>query len=64
MNHEKRKDKNIPRIKENYLVCPVTVHSSVPVSVFQSLTLLSTEQLAKRFFVGWNATPITSLPKF
>ena len=33
MNHEKRKDKNIPRIKENYLVCPVRVdwHTKLPV---------------------------------
>ena len=39
--------------------CPLTVHSSAPVSAFQSLTLLSEEQLATRFLVGWNATPVT-----
>ena len=40
------------------------VDSSALVSVFQSLMVLSLEQLARTFFVGWNATPFTQLPKF
>ena len=33
--------------------------SHAPVSVFQSWMLLPLEQLARTFFVGWNATPFT-----
>jgi len=42
---------------------PTTVRSSVPVSEFHSL-MLSEEQLARIFFVGWNATAFTPLPEF
>ena len=43
---------------------PLNVDSSAPVSIFQSLMVLSLEQLARTFVVGWNATPFTILPKF
>ena len=52
MNHEKRKDKNIPRIKENYLVCPVIVDIRPPSSKFHSLMLLSSEQEATTLSSG------------
>jgi hypothetical protein len=43
---------------------PFNVESTAPVYIFQSLMVLSAEQLARTFFVGWNATPFTMLPKF
>ena len=45
MNHEKRKDKNIPRIKENYLVCPVRVDKHDPEVMSHVLMVLSLEPL-------------------
>jgi hypothetical protein len=41
--------------------CPLIVDSSAPVSKFQSLILLSREQLARVLSLGWNTTPITEL---
>ena len=41
MNHEKRKDKNIPRIKENYLVCPVRVDKHDPEVMSHVLMVVS-----------------------
>ena len=38
--------------------------ADLDVFIFQSLMLVSFEELARMFFVGWNATPVISLPKF
>jgi len=43
---------------------PVNAERTLDVLIFQSLMLVSFEELARMFFVGWNATPVISLPKF
>ena len=43
---------------------PVRVDKHDPEVMSHVLMVVSAEQLARRFFVGWNATPSTYLPKF
>ena len=63
MNHEKRKDKNIPRIKENYLVCPVIVERQVDVERSHSLTVSSHEPVTRTLgSSGLKAREDTVLP--